>query len=338
MEGQAITLIFAGGESFQIIARPLETIEQAARRQGIRLLSDCREGACGTCKARCLRGEYLLNDYSREALPESEAADGYVLTCQMCARSPCVVEFDYPLLETSVKPPEPFTALLQSVHRVSESVVRLVLQVASGDRLNFLPGQYVNIAVPNSTATRAYSFGNEPNSDELIFYVRLIEGGAMGEYLLRRARPGERLRLQGPVGRFFLRDAARPVLMIAGGTGLAPMLSILRHLATSGETPPRILLVYGANRPSDLFGLDELAELKAKVDCLETVVCVATGESGWTGPIGFVSDVAAAQDMDFGAVDVYLCGPPPMIEHAQTLLMARGARRERLFAERFLPT
>jgi benzoate/toluate 1,2-dioxygenase reductase subunit len=229
------------------------------------------------------------------------------------------------------------TALLQSIERVSESVVRLALQLASRDRLNFLPGQYINIAVPNSTATRAYSFGNEPNSEELIFYVRLIEGGVMGEYLLRRAQPGDRLRLQGPVGRFFLRDATRPMLMIAGGTGLAPMLSMLRQLAAGGERPPRMLLVYGANRPSDLFGLDELARLKGKLGCLVTVVCVAAGESDWTGPIGLVSDVAAAQDMDFGSVDVYLCGPPPMIEHAQTLLIARGARRERLFAERFLP-
>jgi len=159
----------------------------------------------------------------------------------------------------------------------------------------------------------------------------------MGEYLLRRAHPDDRLRLQGPFGRFFLRGEQRPMLMIAGGTGLAPMLSILRHLAAGGEKPPRMLLVYGANRPSDLFGLGELAQLQEMLGCLEAVVCVATRECGWTGPIGLVGDVAAAQDIEFGSVDVYLCGSPPMIEHAQTLLITRGARRERIFAERFVP-
>lgn len=255
----------------------------------------------------------------------------------MRVRSPCVIEFDYPFSETSAKPAAPSTAIVRSHERASATVVRLVSNVAGGERLSFLPGQYANIAVPNSSAIRAYSFGNEPGSEELIFYVRLIEGGAMGEYLLRRAQPGDRVSLYGPFGWFFLRDPACPVLMIAGGTGLAPMLSMLRHVAAGNEKPSRILLVYGANRASDLFGLDELSRLRSVLGCLEVVVCVAARESNWTGPIGLVGDVAAAQDIDFGSVDVYLCGPPPMIEHAQALLWARGTRRERVFAERFVP-
>ena len=336
MEGHAVTLIFADGRSREVVVGTYETVEQAARRHGVNLLTDCREGACGTCKARCLRGDFFLNDYSREALSDEEAAAGRVLTCQMRARSPCVVEFDYPLAQTEAKPDEPWVSTVISVDRVSESVVRLALQDEIGRA--FLPGQYVTIAIPERAAARAYSFANEPGSPQSIFYVRLIEGGAMGDYLLHRARPGDRLRLTGPFGRFFLREAKRPLLMIAGGTGLAPMLSILRHLALGGERPPRILLVYGANRRSDLFGLDELDRLRTQLGSLETIVCVTAGDAEWHGPVGLVSDIAAQQDLDFGAFDLYLCGPPPMIEHAERLLISRGANPARLFAERFLPT
>jgi benzoate/toluate 1,2-dioxygenase reductase subunit len=337
MEGHAITLIFADGRSREVVAGVFETVEQAARRQGIHLLTDCREGACGTCKARCLRGEFFLNDFSREALSDEEAAAGRVLTCQMRARSPCVVEFDYPFAQTEARCDEAWIASVVSVDRVSESVMRLVLQSEAEGRRNFLPGQYVNIAIPDMAAARAYSFANEPGSRESIFFVRLIERGAMGDYLLRRARRGDGLKLNGPFGRFFLRSERRPLLMVAGGTGLAPMLSILRHLASRGERPPRILVVYGANRRSDLFGLDELAQLRTKLGSLEAIVCVAAGDAEWQGPVGLVGNVAAQQNIDFGSFDVYLCGPPPMIEHAEKLLIPRGASPERIFAERFLP-
>jgi NAD(P)H-flavin reductase len=125
--------------------------------------------------------------------------------------------------------------------------------------------------------------------------------------------------------------------MVAGGTGLAPMLSMLRQLAAGSVAPDPILLVFGANRPSDLFGLDELSRLQSSIGSLRPVICVADRECDWAGPKGLVGDVAAAQDIDFGSVDIYLCGPPPMIEHTEALLRDRGARPERIFAERFVP-
>jgi ferredoxin-NADP reductase/ferredoxin len=337
MEGHAVTLIFADGQSRDVVVGAFETVEQAARRHGIHLLTDCREGACGTCKARCLRGDFVLNDYSREALSDEEAAAGRVLTCQMRARSPCVVEFDYPFAETGAKRDEAWTESVLSIDRASESVVRLVTLGSSQPR-RFLPGQYVNIAVPDTTASRAYSFANEPGSPQSIFYVRLIEGGVMGDYLTRRARPGDRLRLDGPFGRFFLRDEKRPLLMVAGGTGLAPILSILRDLAQRTERPPGIVVVYGANRRSHLFGLDALARLRGALGALETIVCVAEADAEWDGPVDLVGTIAARQDLDYGAFDVYLCGPVPMIDHTGKLLIARGANPERIFSERFLPT
>jgi len=338
MEGHAVTLIFADGQSRDVVAGAFETVEQAARRHGVLLLTDCREGACGTCKARCLRGEFVLNDYSRVALSDEEAAAGRVLTCQMQARSPCVVEFDYPFAQTGAKRDEAWTESVLSIDPVSESVVRLVTQGIAPARRRFLPGQYVNIDIPDTATSRAYSFANEPGSQQSVFYVRLIEGGVMGDYLTRRARPGDRLRLDGPFGRFFLRDEKRPLLMVAGGTGLAPILSVLRDLAQRAERPPRIVAVYGANRRSDLFGLDVLAQLRSELGALETIVGVAEGDAEWGGPVDLVGTIAARQDLDYGAFDVYLCGPVPMIDHTLKLLIARGANHERIFAERFLPT
>src|SRR5690242_14786794 len=201
MNGRTATLIFESGESRQISVGPFETVEQAARRQGIGLLTDCREGACGTCKAKCLSGEYQLNDHSTEALPEVEASSGFVLTCQMRVRSPCVVEFDYPFSKTSGRPAAPLTTTIRSLARVSDTVMCVRLEAASGERLSFLPGQYANLLVPGTSVARAYSFANEPERGELAFYVRLLEGGVMGDYLLRRARPGDLVALNGPLGR-----------------------------------------------------------------------------------------------------------------------------------------
>src|SRR5690349_12255454 len=186
MDGRAVTLIFESGESRQISVGPFETVEQAARRQGIGLLTDCREGACGTCKAKCLSGEYQLNDHSAEALPDSEASAGFVLTCQMRVLSSCIVEFDYPFSKTSGRPAAPLTTTLRSLERASDTVMCMRLEAAGGERLHFLPGQYVNIVVPDTSVSRAYSLANAPERGELAFYVRLLEGGAMGDYLLRR--------------------------------------------------------------------------------------------------------------------------------------------------------
>jgi len=336
MDGRAVTLIFESGESRQISVGPFETVEQAARRQGIGLLTDCREGACGTCKAKCLSGEYQLNDHSTEALPDGEASARIVLTCQMRVVSPCVVEFDYPFSKTSGRPAAPLTTTLRSLERASDTVMCMRLEAAGGERLCFLPGQYVNIVVPDTLVSRAYSFANAPDHGEFAFYVRLLEGGAMGDYLLRRARPGDRVELRGPLGRFFLRDPSRPLLIDARGSGLAPMLGMLRHLAETQVTHPSIHLIYGANRPLDLFALDELSRLQSAIGSLKIVICVTDKRSDWTGSVGLVGDVSGAQNIDFTTVDTYLCGPPPMIAHAETILRGRGARTDRIFAERFV--
>lgn len=134
MDGCAVTLIFDDGESRQISVGPFETVEQAARLQGVGLLTGCREGACGTCKAKCLSGEYQLNDHSAEALPDNEASSGFVLTCQMHVLSPCVVEFDYPFSRTSARPLAPLMATLRSLERASDTVMCMRFEVPGGER------------------------------------------------------------------------------------------------------------------------------------------------------------------------------------------------------------
>jgi NAD(P)H-flavin reductase/ferredoxin len=332
-----ITCVFEDAATRVFPSTPMETVYQAALRSGLTLQTDCREGACATCKAYCSGGQADIGDVSDEALSDEEAREGYVLICQARARSDLVLEFPYPLTSLS-KARQTWQAQVAEVAPVAESVIRLVLTGAVPD---FLPGQYVHITVPGQVPRRSYSFAQPPGSagtgeeaGQMVFYVRLLPSGAMSDYLRTHARVGDRVELEGPYGQFFLRpSAARRLLMVAGGTGLAPMLSMLGRLP---DPAPQVTVLYGANRPGELFGLDEL---KARGASVHTIVAGSEPGDDWTGPTGFVTDLIGADTLPEPAgTDVYLCGPPAMIDAARAAVQALGVPARRVFAEKFLPS
>jgi NAD(P)H-flavin reductase/ferredoxin len=331
-----ITCVFEDGRTAHFTSTAMETVYQAALRNGLKLETDCREGACGVCKAFRCEGEGDLGDFSDEALTDEEQEEGFVLSCQLRAQSDLVLEFAYPmsLLKKEVAT---IDASVVAVEPVADNVVRLVLGT-DADAPAFLPGQYVNISVPGAVTGRSYSFANpaaEPGQME--FFIRLLEEGAMSNYLRGTASVGDGVQLQGPLGQFFLRTPrAGRVIMIAGGTGLAPMLSMLSALQNSEGKPPQVTLLYGANHPGELFGKERISSLGDWVD-LQTVVVDGGGD--WNGPVGFVTDLLVDGVLDEPALtDAYLCGPPPMIDAARTALTALGVPPNRIFAEKFLPS
>jgi len=332
MSDHTVVCVFEDGQSRSIRAREQETIYQACLRHDLPLLVDCKEGACGTCKARCGSGDYWLDDISDEALSDEEQEERFVLTCQMHATSDCLIEFPYPLPDEA-RQPKPMAARVTAVEPIGGAVVRLLVQV-EGEPPAFLPGQYVNIAIPGTGEVRSYSFANAPGARSLEFFVRLLPGGAMSDYLRDRARPGDALTLSGPFGAFFLRPPARPVLMVAGGTGLAPMLSMLDTLAVTADPPP-VTLLYGANLIEDLFGEARVAASGLPVDLRR---CVVEGGDGWEGPVGHVTALLEPSLLESGEPDVYLCGPPPMIDAAKTWLRGQRVPDGRIYAEKFLPS
>lgn len=334
-----VTLVFEDGRSASIQADEGETVYLAALKNRIRLETDCREGACATCKALCTQGEYWLKEYVEEALSEEEAARREVLACQMHVTSDAVIEFPYESGLAIKSGPETRPCVVAEVEQVSLAVYRLVVEPGDGKPIAFLPGQYVHLCVPGTSEQRSYSFANQPeDTDRLVFYLKIIEQGIMSEYISGRAKPGDEMTITGPYGHFYLRAPERPILMVAGGTGLAPMLSMLDNLVASGDTGQSIHLLYGANTVDELFALGQLGAYPDRGVRLRTEFCIVEGSGGWDGPTGHVTKLLRHELVNGGDADAYLCGPPPMIDAATVWLRANGLDDRRIHAEKFLPS
>ena len=332
-----LTLVFEDGRSLRITGSAAETVYMTALKNKIRILTDCLEGACATCKAHCTHGEYSLREYSEEALSDEEFAARRVLTCQMVPKSDCVIEFGYEsnvILKTA---PETRSGTVIAVETVAENVAKLVVAPADPAKpISFLPGQYVHLSVPGTDAHRSYSFANVPDAPELVFYIKVLPQGAMSEYVGSRAKPGDAISIVGPFGKFYLRPPARPIVMVAGGTGLAPMLSMFDHMVAGGGTGQPITLLYGANTASELFARQQLENYAQLGLNIATERVVVSGAGGWQGPTGHVTGRLRDEIINDGNVDVYLCGPPPMIEAGQAWLKSHGVPDERVHIEKFL--
>jgi NAD(P)H-flavin reductase len=303
-------------------------------------MTDCLEGVCATCKAVCVEGEYDLNEYSDEALTDEEAAQREVLTCQMHARSDCVLEFPYEAGIALRSEPHSWDCRVAAVEKISATVARLDITADHGDQgpPAFLPGQYVHLGVPGTTERRSYSFASPPHvTDGYSFYIKILDQGVMSDYVGGRAAAGDAITMTGPFGRFYLRKPLRPILMVAGGTGLAPMLSMLDHMIETGETGQPVHLLCGANRADELFRLDQLAAYAEKGLNLTTEFAVVEPDEGWRGAVGHVTSLLRYELIGRGA-DVYLCGPPPMIEAGQDWLADHGVDEKLIHVEKFLPS
>lgn len=331
-----IALNFEDGVTRFIECGEGESVLDAAYRHKINLPMDCSDGVCGTCKCRCESGSYDLGaDFLEEALTADEAGDRLVLTCQMRVKSDCVIAVPVPSSASKVKPVEHW-ATVRAVDRVSESA--LVLRIAPDDAraLDFLPGQYVNLFVPGTTEHRAYSFSSKPGAAEASFLIRNVPGGRMSRWLAGGARAGERMRMIGPQGSFFLREVERPVVMLAGGTGLAPLLSMLEVLADRGTDQP-IRLLYGVTADVDLVETTRIAAIAARLPTLTYTVCVVDPASACPRK-GYVTDHLGDEDLHGGDCDIYLCGPPVMVESVRRFLHDKALVPARFLYEKFVAT
>jgi benzoate/toluate 1,2-dioxygenase reductase subunit len=325
-----IALNFEDGVTRFIDCRAGEKITDAAFRNKINIPMDCRDGVCGTCKCRAEKGSYDLGDYLDDAMTAEEAAAGMVLTCQMSPTSDCVIAV--PTTTAACKTgAQTWEATVAGVDRLSETSVRLRVTVA--ESIGFLPGQYVNITVPGTGQTRAYSFASHPDATDCAFLIRHIEGGLMSGWLTGRAKPGDRLSFTGAFGAFYLRPVERPILMLAGGTGLAPLLSMLETLADTGCDLP-IRLIYAVTRDADLVETDRLVALAARLPTLSVLTVVADAASTHSAK-GYATHHLSADEVE--GADVYLCGPPPMVEAVRGWFREQGVKPAHFHFEKFNP-
>ncbi|WP_406035260.1 benzoate 1,2-dioxygenase electron transfer component BenC [Nocardioides sp. NBC_00163] len=327
-----VALSFEDGVTRFITVREDQTVADASYRQRINIPLDCRDGACGTCKALCESGEYDGGTYIEDALSEAEAAEGYALPCSMKPRSDLALQIAT-TSEVAKTGAASYTGTVVGLDRLSPTTVELSIDIPNRGELAFLPGQYVNIAVPGTEVTRSYSFANAPHEERLVFLVKLTPGGAMSTWLTERAAAGDEVTFAGPNGSFFLREARRPVLMLAGGTGLAPVLSMLRQLEVDGcDRGGR--LVYGVSTDDDLVKLDEVGELVSRLPGFSWDHCVSDPASTAANK-GYVTSLIGEDDLHDGDVAIYLCGPPPMVEAVRTHVAAAGLQPTGFYYEKF---
>lgn len=306
-----IALNFEDGVTRFIQCNENEKVLDAAFRNRINLPMDCFDGVCGTCLCHCEQGDYDLGDeYLEDALSEVEVKRGMVLTCQMVPHSDCVI--NVPVSSAVCKTAIAETQLtVKEIHVFNEAAFELVMETEEGADLSFLPGQYVNLDVPGTDQHRSYSFSSAPNDSELRFLIKHVPNGLMSEWLAT-AKVNDTLSSKGPLGSFYLRAVERPILMLAGGTGLAPLLSMLEVLAQQ-ECKQPIHLIYGVTTDQDLVLVDRLEAYTQRLENFSFSTCVVDAASSHP-QIGYVTQHLPLEVLHEGNVDVYLCGPPAMVD------------------------
>ncbi|PXW23102.1 benzoate 1,2-dioxygenase electron transfer component BenC [Paraburkholderia caballeronis] len=333
MSGYKVALNFEDGVTRFIECNVGEKVLDAAFRARINLPMDCSDGVCGTCKCRAESGRYDLgDDYIEDALSEDEKDSGLVLTCQMVPQSDCVIAV--PASSAVCKTGQSkVAATVAKVEPHNDAAVVLELDV-DGDAPVFLPGQYVNIDVPGSGQHRSYSFSSAPGEAKLGFLIKKIPGGVMSTWL-EAAQPGAKLELVGPLGSFYLRGVERPLLFLAGGTGLAPFLSMLEALARA-NSQQKVHLVYGVTRDLDLVLVEAIDAYTAKLPNFSYGTVVADAASSHPRK-GWVTQHIPADALNDGDVDVYLCGPPPMVDAVRKYFDDEGVKPNSFHYEKFTP-
>jgi NAD(P)H-flavin reductase/ferredoxin len=307
-----------------------ETVLDAAFRQGYNLAYGCREGQCSACKCFLMEGDVALKPYSNFALSESEQTNGYSLMCRAMPEQDLVVELLHydPENYRLENPIRDGSSVVQEVSPLTHDITRLVLRVQSPSDFSFLPGQYVDLWVPGiEGARRSFSLANLPGDGRIELMIKRYPGGKLSGMLDGQIKPGDEIKFTGPYGAFHLRRSEQPILMIAGGSGMAPILSVLRQLATEGcERPVRFF--YGARTEQDLFHLDEIGALGAQLADFRFEPVVG----------GFVHEAVGSwlARGELAAPDVYMCGPPPMLEAAEPMLIDKHKLDEqRIFQDKF---
>jgi propane monooxygenase reductase subunit len=315
-----------------------ETVLNGAFRQGLMLMHGCKEGQCGACKSFLLEGEVDLDRYSTFALPDYELEEGWTLLCRAHAVEDLEVElinYDEEILTSGVAL-RTARARVEAIDPLTRDIRRLVLKIDDGE-MPFRCGQYVDIGIPGTEESRSFSMANLPNGDgRLEFMIKLYPGGVFSSLLTDGVlQVGDELDVTGPYGVFTLRENDRPIVFIGGGAGMAPILSLLRSMAEQGVARPAVYY-YGAREEQDLFHLEELTELQKLLPGFRFVP--ALSDSEWAGETGLITDVVERSEQGLDGVDAYLCGPPPMVDAAQEMLMRLGVDEARIHYDKFTTT
>lgn len=326
--------VLPSGQQFTVAEG--ETLLSAAQRQSIALPFGCRNGDCGACKGRLVAGEIGYAGGLPEGLSAAEQKQGLALFCQALAFSDLVIE----AREVSALKDIPVVTLpcrVARMERLAHDVMALYLKLPEAQPFAFRAGQYIDILLKDGK-TRGFSIANAPHDSAFLeLHVRNVEGGEFTNHVFNQMQVKALLRIRGPQGSFFLReDSTRPVILMGGGTGFAPLKGIVEHALHSGFKPP-MHLYWGARSRRDLYK-DALPRAWTEQHApfrYTPVLSEPLAEEAWMGRSGFVHEAVADDYPDLSGHDVYMSGPPAMIAAARKLFLRHGLPESQLFFDSF---
>jgi propane monooxygenase reductase subunit len=322
-----------------------QTVLRAAAEQGLMLMHGCKEGQCSACKSFVLEGDDIeLDRYSTFALPDYEKEEGFTLLCRAHVYEDVTIElvnYDEDMIRSGL-PIQQAVAEVAAIERVTHDLRHLVLRLVEPAELKFFPGQYVDIAIPGTDATRSFSMANTSSRDsgQLEFVIKVYPDGLFSNFLDTGLAVGDRLDLTGPFGVFTLREGYETdLLFVGGGAGMAPILSLLRSMAERG-IQRKATYYYGARGRRDLCFEADLRELEDRLPGFRYVPALSepSADDAWDGEVGFVTDVVNRYENDLKNAHAYVCGPPPMVEAAMPLLIGLGVPQKRIYYDKFTTT
>lgn len=315
-----------------------ETILDAGLRAGLNLPHSCKGGHCSSCRARVLQGQVVYPAGRPLGLMAEEESAGYALLCQARAASA-----ELTVEVRQIRPPSADVQIkslpcrIERMQPLAPDVMAVFLRLPSNDEFTFLAGQYVDIMLAGNRR-RSFSIANPPHAAQLLeLHVRRVAGGEFTEQLFAGMKEKSLLRIEGPLGQFWFREASpRPALLVGGGTGYAPLRAMLNHLIERGDT--RLLHLYwGAQAKVDLYEDDVIRDLSTNFINISytPVLSQAKPQDAWIGRTGWVHAAVLEDHPDLSGFDVYASGPPAMIEAARGEFAARGLPAEQFFFDSF---
>lgn len=335
--------------SFTITIEPAHRVYQAERdeallaaaiRQGVGLPYGCRDGACGSCKSRLVSGRVIHGAHQLKALSAAEEEAGFILTCCATAQTDCTVE------ARSVPGAGEFAVLklpsrVLSIDKPAPDVAVIKMQLPANQNLQYRAGQYIEFILRDGSR-RSYSMANAPHAvgspPAIELHIRHMPGGKFTDHVFGAMKEKDILRMEGPLGSFFLREeSAKPMILLASGTGFAPIKAIIQQLQHKGITRPAVLY-WGARHKADLYQHAWCQEAAAAMPNLRYVPVLSepTAEDAWEGRTGFVHQAVMADFPDLSGHQVYACGAPIMVESAERdFVAACGLPADEFYADSF---
>lgn len=329
------------GKTISVKGGTSENLLKVALENGIQWPYNCRVGSCGSCKCKLLSGKIKpLNDFSY-VLDGKKLDQGYILACQTMLRSDIEVEVDVPTDGAAVAKTRQVEGRISRVSKLTHDILDVGVEL-HGEFSDYLPGQYADVSVPGVIdKARSYSFSNSPSREKpntVSFFIRRVPNGQLTEWLHSGDRVGSSIKLDGPHGSFYLRNPAGSLLLMAGGSGLAPIRALLQQFIEE-KRKEDVTLIFGARTRQDLYCLNEIDDFARQLNGQFRFLPVLSQEDaaqGWGGATGHCPDAIAAEMIGAADGQAYLCGPPAMIDAAIGRLKSLGLKDLQIFYDKFL--